>query len=124
MIKKILTIIFISIFSIATLYSTAEASLSSKPFGGKSTTVLFCSCDASFIVTMQNYENNLVENFIYSPLSTTLYANFLAFMPSVYMVGLADQAMMPCMQVSISGCTPSGLNGYRMQMVGTSFSGV
>lgn len=114
--SRIKIIIFGFALLVAPLSSDAQFS---KPFGGFTTFVVPCTCDLTFMVTMVDLSINAPMNYIYNPISTQLYAYFLAMMPGVYMVGLANPLPTQCMVTSPSGCTPVGF-GYTMTMVGTS----
>lgn len=90
-----------------------------KIFGGKSSMVQFCTCDATIMVTIDNSENNSTEYFIYNPISTELYREYLFMMPGVYMLGTAELMETQCKIVSGSSCTSVG-TGYPIKMLGTS----
>lgn len=114
-----LTSIIISLIIIFGIPLTSFAQLD-KPFGGKSVFVVPCTCDLTFMVTILDVSQlGVPMNYIYSPLTTQLYAYFLAMTIGVDMLGTASLLPTTCNVASPSGCTPVGF-GYTMTMVGTS----
>ncbi len=113
---------FIVFVSLIPLSNTAEAVTVGVPFGGKSTATIFCSCTATFLITMVNYVNNTTEKFMYSPLTTILYREFMFLRPDVYMIGTSVGIDVPCMQGVPPNCTPMepAQSGAPIFMLGTS----
>jgi hypothetical protein len=116
--KKILIILSFSLLAVFPLLSFAQVN---KPFGGKSTFMTPCTCDATFMITISDAASfGAPTNFIYNPLSTTLLGYMLIMTPGANTLGLASSLPAQCMVTNPgSGCVTAGF-GYPMTMVGTS----
>lgn len=98
------------------------------PFGGIIDYVIPCTCAMAAgleqtLVFMQTanppYVGSYLYTFGYAPIGTTLYREFLAIIPSTYLLGEAAPGTVPCMVYAGTSCVPAGY-GLPMVHVGTS----
>lgn len=93
------------------------------PFGGNVLAYTYCTCSANFLVSV-GYPRPGV--FIYQPTipgfpaGTDLRAFWSVLVPGTYVVGLAEDVPMTCMEYVGTGCAPIGA-GPMMLLVGTSY---
>ncbi len=96
----------------------AEALSLMMPFGGKIKSVQPCTCPANLAwqITVGPPRPGV---FMYKPGMSTLFSKFNIFSPGPYVVGIAT-GYSPCMQASVTGCTPTSTGGPLIRLVGTS----
>lgn len=118
--KKIAILGSLLLFILIANTALAQSFSTEKPFGGQVSRVQICTCDATYMMTINNEANNSVtESFIYSPFSTELYRNYMFMFSGIYILGTADLMTTECKIISGSSCTPVGF-GYPIKMMGTS----
>jgi hypothetical protein len=99
--------------------STATSAYATSPlyaFGGRLTTVFYCTCMNAYLLTITGPKPGM---FIYYPGVTTLYMYFMALIPGVQQIGTASMTPVPGMVYAGTGCAPSGA-GMPIIMMGTS----
>ena len=98
--------------------STTHAVSLTTVFGGKIVSVLPCTCPATFgwQITVGPPRPG---TFMYRPGISRLFSYFNIFRPGPWVLGTAS-VYGSCMQISPSGCTPGGVGGLIIRLVGTS----
>ena len=116
--KRILLALLICVLIISGFPVYANALSLGYPFGGKITSSIMCTCPASFgwQITVGPPRPGV---FMYSPILSRLFSYYKIMIPGSKVLGIAS-GYMPCMQISMTGCTPLSTGGLLIRLVGTS----